>query len=103
MSKMLWKPSNERLESSNMYRFMKSANPDFGDYTQLYEWSITNTPDFWAAVWDFVGIKASRPYERVVDDLDKFPGAKWFPGAQLNFAENLLRFRDDRVALAFGV
>jgi len=101
MSKMLWKPSKERVESSNMYRFMKSADPDFSDYAQLYDWSISKIPEFWAGVWDFVGIKAQKPYERVVDDLDEFPGAKWFPGAELNFAENLLKFRDDRVALAF--
>jgi acetoacetyl-CoA synthetase len=101
MSKMLWKPSQERVESSNMYRFMKSANPDFPDYAQLYDWSINNSEKFWAAVWEFVGIKTSKPYDRVIDDLEKFPGAQWFEGARLNFAENLLRFRDDRVALAF--
>jgi acetoacetyl-CoA synthetase len=101
MSKMLWKPSKERAGSSNMHRFMKSANADFSDYAQLYKWSITDIPDFWAAAWDFLEIKASQPYQKVVEDLDKFPGAKWFPGAELNFAENLLRFRDDRVALAF--
>jgi acetoacetyl-CoA synthetase len=101
MSKMLWKPSEERAENSNMYRFMKSANPDFTDYAQLYDWSINKIPEFWAKVWEFVGIKASKPYDRVIDDLEKFPGAQWFEGAKLNFAENLLRFRDDRVALAF--
>ncbi len=101
MSKMLWKPSKERAGSSNMYRFMKSANTDFSEYAQLYDWSINNIPGFWSAVWDFVGIKASKPYKSVVDDLKKFPGTEWFPGAELNFAENLLRFRDDRVALAF--
>ena len=101
MPKMLWKPSRERVESSNIYRFMKSANPDFNEYAQLYDWSISKIPEFWAKVWEFVGIKASKPYDRVVDDLDNFPGAKWFEGAELNFAENLLKFRDDRVALAF--
>jgi acetoacetyl-CoA synthetase len=101
MSKMLWKPSRERVENSNMYRFMKSANSEFRDYAQLHDWSIGSIPEFWAAVWEFVGIRASKPYSSVVDDIKKFPGAQWFEGAQLNFAENLLRFRDDRVALAF--
>ncbi|MEE8419922.1 MAG: acetoacetate--CoA ligase, partial [Dehalococcoidales bacterium] len=58
-------------------------------------------PDFWAAMWDFAEIRASRPYDRVVDDLAEFPGAKWFEGARLNFAQNLLRYRDDRTAIIF--
>ncbi|MFO7598398.1 MAG: acetoacetate--CoA ligase, partial [Candidatus Desulfacyla sp.] len=67
----------------------------------LYQWSIDNIPDFWASMWEFAGIKASRPYTRVVDDVTKMPGAGWFQGAELNFAENLLRYRDDHVALIF--
>lgn len=105
MSKILWKPSEERAKNSNMYRFMQFVNDrygkDFKDYNDLYEWSVENIGDFWAAVWDFVDIKASRPYERVVDDPYKMPGAKWFTGARLNFAENLLRYRDQSEALIF--
>ncbi|HID30920.1 MAG TPA: acetoacetate--CoA ligase, partial [Desulfobacterales bacterium] len=71
------------------------------EYHSLYEWSIENILDFWAAMWEFAEIKASQPYTEVVDDLTKMPGAKWFSGAQLNFAENLLRYRDDQVALIF--
>ncbi len=73
----------------------------FADYFTLYEWSISNIPDFWAAVWDFLDIKASMKYDKVVDDLSRFPGADWFPGAELNFAENLLRYRDDTTAVVF--
>ena len=58
-------------------------------------------PDFWAAMWDFADIKASKSYDTVLDDPGKMPGAKWFVGARLNFAENLLRYRDDQVALVF--
>ncbi len=61
----------------------------------------TDIPDFWAALWEFAGIRASKGYDRVIEDLNQFPGAKWFPGAKLNFAENLLRYRDDRVAFIF--
>ncbi|MCD6306542.1 MAG: acetoacetate--CoA ligase, partial [Deltaproteobacteria bacterium] len=57
--------------------------------------------DFWASMWEFADIKASKPYTRVVNDLTKMPGARWFEGAELNFAENLLRYRDDHVALIF--
>ncbi|MFQ6117509.1 MAG: AMP-binding protein, partial [Candidatus Bipolaricaulia bacterium] len=104
-SKLLWKPSEERKKSANITRFMDFVNnrygQDFHSYDELYRWSIDRIPDFWASVWDFVGIKASKGYDVVVDDLSRFPGAKWFTGARLNFAENLLRYRDDRTAFIF--
>jgi acetoacetyl-CoA synthetase len=62
---------------------------------------VTQIPEFWAAMWEFGGIKTSHPYDRVVDDLNKMPGAKWFEGARLNYAENLLRYRDEQTALIF--
>jgi acetoacetyl-CoA synthetase len=88
-----------------MTRFIEFINKQFGksikSYADLYQWSVDEIPSFWTAMWDFAGIKASKKYDQVVDDLNKFPGAKWFPGARLNFAENLLRYRDDQVALLF--
>ncbi|MGM0453638.1 MAG: acetoacetate--CoA ligase [Thermodesulfobacteriota bacterium] len=105
MSEILWQPSEERIQQTNMYRFIEFVNRRHGlhitDYEGLYQWSVTEIADFWAAVWDFVEVKASRPYEQVVDDLSKMPGAEWFPGARLNFAENLLRYRDEETALIF--
>ena len=105
MAKLLWEPSQERIKSSNMYRFMGLVNEkytkNFSEYTPLYEWSIENIPAFWETMWEFAEIKASRSYDRIVDDLAKMPGAKWFSGARLNFAENLLRYRDEQVALIF--
>ncbi len=105
MSNMLWQPSRQRIEKSNMYRFMQMVNQryhqSFDDYDPLHRWSVTNISDFWTAMWDFAQIKASKPYTEVIDDPTRMPGAKWFSGARLNFAENLLRFRDDRVALSF--
>ena len=105
MKKPLWEPSSERKNQANMTRFIQFVNQKFGkdfkDYPELYAWSIQEIPDFWAAFWEFAGVKASRGYDRVVDDLGKMPGAKWFEGARLNFAENLLRYRDDRVAMIF--
>ncbi|MGD8228577.1 MAG: acetoacetate--CoA ligase [Desulfobacteraceae bacterium] len=105
MAKLLWQPSEERIKNSNMYRFMKiineKYNKDFTEYAPLWEWSTENIPDFWASMWEFAEIKASQPYTEVVDELNKMPGAKWFSGAKLNFAENLLRYRDDQVALIF--
>jgi acetoacetyl-CoA synthetase len=105
MGKLLWQPSEERIKEANMTQFIDFVNKKCGleidSYAQLYNWSIENIPDFWAAMWEFGGIKASRGYDRVVDDLSKFPGARWFIGARLNFAENLMRYRDDHVAFIF--
>jgi len=105
MGKLLWEPSKERILNSNMKRFMDIINQKHGksflEYKDLYQWSVENIPDFWAAMWDFAGIIASKPYDRVIDDIGKMPGAKWFEGARLNFAENLLRYRDGQTALIF--
>ena len=105
MGRLLWKPSEQRIKKTNMYRFMQTVNKKFGEdfqeYGALYDWSVDNIPEFWASMWEFAGIKASRPYNEIIDDVTKMPGAKWFSGAELNFAENLLRFRDDNVALIF--
>lgn len=105
MAKMLWAPSEERIKQTNMYRFMHFINErhgtSFDEYTPLYRWSIENIPDFWASMWDFAGIKASKRFDQVIDDPGKMPGARWFAGAELNFAENLLRYRDERPALIF--
>ncbi len=79
----------------------KKFGEDFQEYGALYDWSVDNIPEFWASMWEFAGIKASRPYNEIIDDVTKMPGAKWFSGAELNFAENLLRFRDNNVALIF--
>lgn len=105
MREPLWIPSEEIIAQANLTRFIETVNVRYGleleAYYDLYDWSVAQIPDFWAAMWDFASIRASRSYERVVDDLNRFPGAKWFPGARLNFAENLLRFRDDGLAFIF--
>ena len=103
--KILWRPSEEYLNNSNMVRFMAAVNERYNlslsDYDQLWEWSVANIEEFWGLFWDFVKIINSEPYEKVVDDATRMPGAKWFEGARLNFAQNLLRYRDDRTALIF--
>jgi len=105
MRKPLWVPSNERVKQANITRFIDLVNEKLGleidSYDYLFKWSIENIPEFWKLMWEFGEIKASRGYEMVVDDLDKFPGAKWFIGARLNFADNLLRYRDDNAAFIF--
>ena len=105
MSKLLWKPSKERIKNTNMYQFMEFVNVRLGhtftNYHELYTWSIEESPAFWATLWDYGEVIHSRLYDQVVDDIHKLPGARWFQGARLNFAENLLRYRDDRIALTF--
>jgi acetoacetyl-CoA synthetase len=105
MGELLWSPSRERVRQANITRFIELVNRKYGlkieSYRELYDWSIDKIPEFWAAVWKFANIIASRGYDKVVDDLDRFPGARWFPGARLNFAENLLRHDDDRRAFVF--
>lgn len=105
MKSPLWIPSPARKQNANLTRFIASVNQRWGlsirDYPELYRWSIKDIPGFWQAVWDFAEIRCSQPYSHVVDDLARFPGAKWFVDARLNFAENLLRYRDDHLAFVF--
>ncbi len=105
MADLLWQPTESEKRATNMYRFMQTVNERFNthfeDYSQLHQWSVDHLTDFWASAWDFVQIQASKPYNAVIDSPDRMPGARWFPGAELNFAQNLLRFRDDHPALIF--
>ncbi len=103
MGRLLWEPSEQRVKSSNMYKFLdyvnKKYNKSFQDYSELWEWSVNDIGDFWASIWDFVKIVYSKGYDEVIDNPNKMPGARWFEGAKINFAENLLRFRDDNNAI----
>ncbi len=105
MSKLLWQPSEARIKSTNMYRFMnivnEKFNKEFKDYASLWEWSVDSLEDFWATSWEFLEIKASQPYEKAIDDPGKMPGAKFFVNSKLNFAQNLLQFKNDNLALIF--
>ncbi len=105
MLQPLWRPSAQRIKASNMYQFMQGVNRNYGtnfdQYGALYEWSIENISGFWAELWRFAGIKASQGYQEVIDDPERMVGAHWFAGSRLNFAENLLRYRDHRLALIF--
>ncbi len=84
---------------------MEHVNNEFGlsidHYDDLFRWSVGNPSDFWGAFWKFSGIRYSQDYDRVVDDPKKMPGAKWFEGARLNFAENLLSRKDSKTAVIF--
>jgi acetoacetyl-CoA synthetase len=101
-----WEPSPERIERANLSRFIRFVReecrePSVVGWDELYEWSVREPERFWIAVWDFCGIRAQGEREPVLVDADRMPGARWFPNVRLNFAQNLLRYRDDRPALVF--
>ncbi|MCH6591329.1 MAG: acetoacetate--CoA ligase [Proteobacteria bacterium] len=101
----LWQPSEDRIRQTNMVRFMEDVeedwNVDIRDYAELYRFSIEEKEKFWTSLKDYAGIIAETWGADVLVDGDKMPGARWFPDARLNFAENLLRRRDDADALVF--
>ena len=80
-----------------------SINGSYGlklnSYKELHQWSIENIPSFWKEIWAQSEIIHSKQFDNIIDEIKKMPGAKWFPGARLNFAENLLRFQNDQIAI----
>jgi acetoacetyl-CoA synthetase len=101
----LWKPTEDYKKNSNMYGFLSMIankyNLPNNEYHTIHQWSVENIPEFWAEIWDYCRIKHSKTYTQVVDDPKKMPGAKWFTGARMNFAENLLSRNDDHLAMIF--
>ncbi|MBV6411184.1 MAG: Acetyl-coenzyme A synthetase [Rhodocyclaceae bacterium] len=100
-----WKPSRQRIAAAKLTAFMRSATrrwgTEFADYEALHRWSVTQPEQFWATLWDFAGVVADKRGARALIDANRMPGAKWFPDARLNFAENLLRSHDSGDALVF--
>ena len=105
MNNPVWTPSQKQIDRSQMTKFIKYVNLShhlsLKNYDDLYSWSIQDIPSFWETVWKFCDVKYSTPYSEIVDDTSKMPGAKWFTGSQLNYAENLLRFKDSKPAIIF--
>jgi acetoacetyl-CoA synthetase len=105
LSEIVWSPQPAVAERSQLRGFMQAAaqqsGRQFDDYEALWQWSVDEPAGFWAAVWAFCGVIASQPYAAVLRSPHAMPGARWFEGARLNFAENLLRYGDDRPALIF--
>ncbi|MCS5587314.1 MAG: acetoacetate--CoA ligase [Porticoccaceae bacterium] len=99
----LWKPDRQQIQNSNLYRFVEQLDNHLGlkfdDYQQLHQWSVEQSALFWQQLWEFTQVRHSRAWDKVLSHGEKFPGAKWFEGARLNFAENLLRNQSDKTAL----
>jgi len=105
MTGPLWQPSPEQIANANITAFRAMLEARHGvalpDYGALHRFSLDRMEDFWTALWDDCGVIAQTRGTRVLVDGDKMPGARFFPDARLNFAENLLRRRDDTPALIF--
>ena len=104
----MWTPSPERVERSNMTRYLRWLRErrglHFGSYDDLWRWSVDDLDAFWASIWDFfeVGGPGAGPAPSPALAERRMPGASWFPGAALNHAELSLRRQDDHPALLFG-
>src|SRR6266702_3519202 len=101
----IWRPSPARVADANLTRFIESVSARKGltlrNYDDLYAWSISRPADFWEELAHFADVRADWGTGPVLDQPDRMPGARFFPNARLNFAENLLRFRDEHPALIF--
>ena len=98
----IWIPSAERVSNSNFTRYFSFLRThfkkDFNNYDELYKWSINEIEEFWKSIWEYSRIIHAKSYETVLGKRI-MPGAQWFGGSKLNFAENLLRYNDDRDAI----
>ncbi|HEY5366670.1 MAG TPA: acetoacetate--CoA ligase [Casimicrobiaceae bacterium] len=90
----MWTPSSERVARANLTRFARAVEPQakrpLPDFAALWQWSVDDIASFWRAVWDFGGVIASTPPTQTLIEPARMPGARFFEGAALNFAENLL-------------
>jgi acetoacetyl-CoA synthetase len=103
--KILWTPDPDLVRNSQMHKYLEFVNEysgnKFSTYDELWRWSVENPAAFWGTFWHYSGIIYAEDFNQVVDDPKKMPGARWFSGARLNFAENLLQRRDDHPAVIF--
>ena len=94
----MWTPSPEHVTQTAIARFMSEVGK--ADYASLHRWSIEQAPEFWNRVWDFCGVIGDKGGQTLVNG-ERMPGARFFPQARLNFAQNLLRRRDGAEAIVF--
>ncbi len=102
---ILWQPPELSRNTSRMAEFIRLLEAEgygpFSDYEELWRWSVDHRADFWSAMWRTGGVICGRDADWVLVDGDAMPGSRWFVGARLNFAENLLRYRDEEPAILF--
>ena len=99
----LWTPSPERAAASRLNNYMqwlaREKNLKFTSYEACWEWSVSDLEAFWESIWQYFELRSSAPYTEVLDQR-RMPGARWFAGARLNFAEQVFRFHDDEAGAA---
>ena len=102
---LLWEPTAPARARANITRYLswlqKRTGRVFSTYDELWRWSVTDLEGFWASIWEFFGVQSHRPYTKVLTDR-RLPGAAWFPGAEVNYAEHALRRRDEHPAVLSG-
>ncbi|MHB1469063.1 MAG: acetoacetate--CoA ligase [Solirubrobacteraceae bacterium] len=103
---ILWEPPPAAIERANLTRYMRWLEDARGlrveSYEELRRWSVEDVEGFWGSIWEFFGVRASAPYERVLASRE-MPGARWFPGARLNYAEHVLANREEgEVAIVYA-
>ncbi len=100
----IWKPSPARIKNSNLVRYtnylFENKNLIFESYDELYDWSVSNTANFWQSLIDYFEIIYSKKYNNILEG-NQIKSAKWFPGLKFNFAENLLRYNDENTAIIY--
>ena len=105
MGEALWRPSAERVAAAEITRFTALVNESWGveaaEYQSLHRWSVEHPEQFWDAIWEFADIVADTKGDTVLEGAQRMPGARWFPQARLNYAENLLQRRDNSEAIVF--
>ena len=104
IGELLWQPDSAAARKSNLSIFINKISDKYKvntDYESLHRWSTDQSPLFWAEIWEEMDVLGNRADGDVLENPGAMPGARWFPGCRLNFAENLLRFRDERCALIF--
>ncbi|MES9871394.1 MAG: acetoacetate--CoA ligase [Sedimenticola sp.] len=105
MDEPIWQPDSSRIDQANLSRFRRQIesghNTNLADHPALYQWSLENPEAFWRAVWDDGGVIAETRGDVTLEQEELMPGARWFPQARLNFAQNLLRNPDERDAIIF--
>ena len=103
MGEPIWKPTEDAIEASQLVRFTRflatTHDASLDSMAELWRWSVDRPESFWSAVWEFCEVRAEQRGQTVVTDIHRMPGARWFPDARLNFADNLLRRRDEATAI----
>jgi acetoacetyl-CoA synthetase len=96
--RVLWEPSAERIAGSRLTHFTQwlaaHREQPFRDYQELWQWSVDDLEGFWSSIWDYFGVRCAQPYSEILS-THALPGAQWFSGSRLNFAEQLFRFNTD--------